>query len=141
MADVRNIPPAVRRAAPSPEFAEVSDGFELSKTEDEFNMRSPKWVALFKKGQNVDRSVGSTDASRDGTAKPPTATGSGFVDDGPGTDTGIASRDDDESFPFPPNIRHRHSEDDGAPQPCGSRKFESFDYVEEFRLHSHAPGL
>ena len=32
-------------------------------------------------------------------------------------DRADASRDDDESFPFPPNIRHRHSEDDGAPQP------------------------
>ena len=117
MADVRNIPPAVGRAAPSPEFAEVSDGFELSKTEDKLNMHFPKWVALFKKGQNVDRSVGSADASRDGAAKPPAVTGAEFLDDSPATVTSIANWDDDESFPFPPNIRHRHSEDDGAPQP------------------------
>ncbi len=62
------------------------------------------------------------EAGRHGMAKAPTATGSGLVDDGPGIDTSMASRDDDESSPFPPNIRHRHSEDDGAPQPSWWRK-------------------
>ncbi len=62
------------------------------------------------------------EAGRHGVAKPPTATGSEFVDDGPGPDTSMASRDDDESSPFPPNIRHRRSEDDGAPQPSWWRK-------------------
>ncbi len=117
MTDVRNIPPAVGRAAPSPEFAEVSYGFQLSNTEDELSTHFPKWAAIFKKGQNVDRSVGSADASRYGTAKPPPAIGSGFVDDGPGTDTSGASRDDDESFPFPPNIRHRRGKSDSDPPP------------------------
>ena len=35
------------------------------------------------------------EAGRHGMAKPPTATGSELVDDGPGNDTSIASRDDD----------------------------------------------
>ena len=61
-------------------------------------------------------------AGRQGVAKPPSATGSEFVDDGPGTDTSMASRDDDGSSPFPPNIRHRRSEDDGAPQPSWWKK-------------------
>ena len=61
-------------------------------------------------------------AGRQGVAKPPSATGSEFVDDGPGTDTSMASRDDDESSSFPQNIRHRRSEDDGAPQPSWWRK-------------------
>ena len=61
-------------------------------------------------------------AGAHGMAKPPPATGSGFVDDGPGTDTNIASRDDDESPPFPPNIRHHRSEDDSDPPPSWWRK-------------------
>ncbi len=56
-------------------------------------------------------------ASRDEMAKPPTATGSEFVDDGPGTDTSITSRDDDRSSPFPPGIRHRHGKSDSDPPP------------------------
>ena len=117
MVDVRNIPPVAGRVATNPEFAEVSNGFELSKTEDELNIRFPKWVALFKKSQNVDGSVGSADASRGGTAIPPTVTGAEFVDDGLGTDTSMASRDDDEPFPFPPGIRHRHGKSDSDPPP------------------------
>jgi hypothetical protein len=57
------------------------------------------------------------EAGRHGMAKPPTATGSGFVDDGPGTDTSIASQDDDGSSPFPPGIRHRHGKSDSDPPP------------------------
>ena len=117
MTDVREVPPAVGRAAPGPEFAEVSNGFEFSKTEDGLNMRFPKWVALFKNYEKVDRFVRGADASRDGTAKPPAATESELVDDGPGTDTSMASRHDDESFPFPPNIRHRHGKSDSDPPP------------------------
>ena len=56
-------------------------------------------------------------ADRQGVAKPPSATGSEFVDDGPGTDTSMASRDDDESSSFPPNIRHRRSKSDSDPPP------------------------
>ncbi len=62
------------------------------------------------------------DASRDETAKPPPATGSGFVDDGPGTDTSMASRDDDESSPFSGNIRHRRGKSDSDPPPSWWRK-------------------
>ncbi len=62
-------------------------------------------------------------AGRQGVAKPPTATGSEFVDDGPETDTSMASRDDDESSPFPPNIRHRHGKSDSDSPPPWGKKF------------------
>ena len=62
------------------------------------------------------------EAGRHGMAKPPTATGSGFVDDGPGTDTSIASQDDDGSSPFPPN-RHRRGKSDSDPSPSWWRNF------------------
>ncbi len=62
------------------------------------------------------------EAGRHGMAKPPPAVGSRFVDDGPGIDTSIASRDDDESFPFPPNIRHRRGKSDGDLRPSWWRK-------------------
>ncbi len=57
------------------------------------------------------------EAGRHGVAKPPTATGSEFVDDGPGTDTSMASRDDDESSPFPQGLGHRHGKSDSDPPP------------------------
>ncbi len=63
------------------------------------------------------------DGSRDETAKPPAATESGFVDGGPGTETSIASRDDDGSSPFPPSIRHRHGKSDSGPPPPWWRHF------------------
>ena len=63
------------------------------------------------------------EAGRHGMAKPPTATGSGFVDDGPATATSIASRDDDESFPFPQDLRHRYGKSDSDPRPSWWRKF------------------
>jgi hypothetical protein len=63
------------------------------------------------------------EAGRHGMAKPPTATGSEFMDDGPGADTSMASRDDDESSPFPPNIRHRHGKSDSDPPPSWWRHF------------------
>jgi hypothetical protein len=62
-------------------------------------------------------------AGRQGVAKPPTATGSEFVDDDPGTDTSMASRDDDESSSFPPNIRHRRGKNGSDPPPRWWRKF------------------
>ncbi len=123
MANVRNVPPAVGRAAPGSEFAEVSGGFQFSKTGGELNMRFPKWVALFKKYQKVDRSVGSADASRDGTAKPAAATESEPVADGSMTATSIPSRHDDGSSPFPQDLRHRRRSDDGAPLPSWWRNF------------------
>ncbi len=123
MVDVRNIPPVEGRVATNPEFVEVSNGFELSKTEDELDMRFPKWVALFKKYQKVDRSVGSADASRDGTAKPAAATESELVDNGSMTATSIPSRRDDGPFPFPHRLRHRHSKDDSALRPSWWRNF------------------
>ncbi len=63
-----------------------------------------------------------TEAGRHEMAKPPTATGLGFVDDGPATATSMASRDDDESSPFPPNIRHRRGESDSDPPPSWWKK-------------------
>ena len=123
MVDVRDVPPNVARAAPGPEFAEVSNGSEFSKTEDDLNMRFPEWVALFKNYQTVDRAVDSADASQDGMAKPPAATDSEFVDDDSITATNIPRRHDDEPFPFPPNIRHRHGKSDGGPPPPWWRIF------------------
>ncbi len=64
-----------------------------------------------------------TEAGRHEMAKPPTATGLGFVDDGPATATSIASRDDDESFPFPQDLRHRYGKSDSDPRPSWWRKF------------------
>ncbi len=123
MADVRNVPPAADWAAPSPEFAEVSDGFEFPKTEDKLNMRLSKWFALFGRDDDADRRVDSADVSRDGTAKPPAATESELVGDGSMTATNIPSRHDDGSFPFPQNLRHRRSSGDGAPLPPWWRHF------------------
>ena len=62
-------------------------------------------------------------AGRHKMAKPPPAPGSEFVDDGSGTDTSIAGRDDDESSPFPPNIRHRHGKSDSDLPPPWWKKF------------------
>ena len=57
------------------------------------------------------------EAGRHEMAKPPTATGLGFVHDGPATATSIASRGDDGSYPFSRNIRHRRGKSDSAPPP------------------------
>ncbi len=84
----------------------------------------PHWIKVLKRvlGRWFLAMPRRADASRDEAAKPPTATGSEFVDDSPGTDTSMASRDDDESSPFPPNIRHHRSEDDSDPPPSWWRK-------------------
>ncbi len=95
----------------------ASYGFEISKTEHELDMRLSKWFALYGRDDDADRHADSGDASRDGTAKPTAATGSEPVDDDSMSATGIASRHDDGSFPFPRRLRHRHSIDDGAPRP------------------------
>jgi hypothetical protein len=55
-------------------------------------------------------------------AEPPTAPGSECVNDGPDTTTSSASRDD-ESFPFPRNLRHHHGKSDSDPPPSWWRKF------------------
>jgi hypothetical protein len=57
------------------------------------------------------------EAGRHGMAKPTSATGSGF------TATSIASRDDDESFPFPQDLRHRYGKSDSDPPPSWWSKF------------------
>ena len=53
------------------------------------NIRFSKWIALFKRDDYLHRYVDRADASRD----------------------------DDESFPFPHHLRHRHGKSDSEPPP------------------------
>jgi hypothetical protein len=82
-------------------------------------MRLSKWFALGKKDVDAARHADSVDASREGTAKPLSATGSELADDGSMTGTSIPIRHDDGSFSFPHQLRHRRSSGDDAPAPPG----------------------
>ncbi len=87
------------------------------------NMRLSEWIAKFERYDDLYRSVDSADTGRHGMAMPAAATGWELVLDDSTTGTNVASRHDDGSFPFPHRLRHRHSNDDGAPRPSWWRNF------------------